>query len=518
MGIRHEFSGSLKHVTFAGFYLSGFLMLVPTIAMGITLPLANKIYITSIDYAGHRIGRLYAINTVGGVLGSLITGFVLIPSVGVIRAGLILASLYIAAGIIVLYFSKLTRRFKTIYISAGTVLIAVSGIMTAQADWPSRLQVTLAPGLTTIDYTEGASSTVTVVESKTGTRAAFVNGNIVVGATPGAKQTVRLLAHLPVLLQPNADSALVIGFGMGITTYSVSLHNLEKTEVVEIAPEILDNAHLFVADNHDVINNERLNVIVEDGRNYLLRTRHQYSVITADPTHPILGSGNLYTREYYQQAFEKLQDDGIIVQYVPLHLLNNSEFRTLIRTFVSVFPHSSLWFSTSDLVIMGTKKPQLVNYAELDRAISRSPIRQDLELSNIGTAPSLLGHLLMGENELQEYASGADINTDDHPIIEFRGPTSIGHNTRSINLESILPYLSETVSYVDLTSMPEENREAIVQNLEQNDRIRLHILRGLRHDAANTHREAIKEYRHALRLDSSNPDARRLIKDAKNRL
>jgi spermidine synthase len=269
--------------------------------------------------------------------------------------------------------------------------------------------------------------------------------------------------------------------------------------------------------NHGVRDSSQINVIVEDGRNYLLRTRKKYSVITADPTHPILGSGNLYTREYYEQAYEKLEDDGLIVQYVPLHLLLNPEFRTLINTFNSVFEHSSLWYSSTDLVIMGSKRPLIIDYAKLERMLQDPVIAADLELSHMGTPPTLLGQLLMGNEEIREYAANSQINTDDHPIIEFRGPSSIGKNTRGDNLESILPHLSRTSDYVDLSGLSPAEQSETRAILARKDRRKRYILSGLMHDSRKEYGLAINEYRSALRLFPDDADTQRLLKDARTR-
>ena len=345
--MRPALATSFRSVTLVGFLLSALMMFVPTLLMGAALPIFNKLYINSMGVVGRKIGSLYAVNTLGAVLGSFVVGFLLIPYIGFIKSGFLLAVLNVAGGVMIAASTRtaVIAGRKTAYVLGASLIVLGIGGMVSLGK-PSDFHILMMEDTRTLFYKEGASSTVTVVEKK-GMRAAFSNGNIVVGSAPGALQTVRLLAHLPLLTHPEPRSAVVIGFGMGVTTHSVSLYPLPVIDVVEIAPEILDGAKFFQEINHGVIQDSRLKLVIEDGRNYLLRTRKRYSVITADPTHPILGSGNLYTREYYRQCHDKLDDDGVMVQYVPMHLLGDREFRTLIRTFASVFEHASLWYTAT---------------------------------------------------------------------------------------------------------------------------------------------------------------------------
>ncbi len=516
--MRPALATSFQSVTLVGFLLSGLMMFVPTLLMGAALPIFNKLYINSMGVVGRKIGSLYAVNTLGAVLGSFVVGFLLIPYIGFIKSGFLLAVLNVAGGVMIAASTRtaVIAGRKTAYIlGAALIVLGIGGMVSLGK--PSDFHILMMEDTRTLFYKEGASSTVTVVEKK-GMRAAFSNGNIVVGSAPGALQTVRLLAHLPLLIHPEPRSAVVIGFGMGVTTHSVSLYPLPVIDVIEIAPEILDGATYFQEINHGVIKDPRLKLVIEDGRNYLLRTRKHYSVITADPTHPILGSGNLYTREYYQQCYRRLSEDGVMVQYVPLHLLGDREFRALIHTFASVFEHSSLWYSHSDLVILGSRKSQVFNYAKWDEKMRLPQINADLKQSNLGTPLSLLGRLLLGEEELRRFTQGADINTDDHPVIEFRGPRSIGVDTRPSNLDNLANYLADTLRYVDLSGVPLNSQQQIRTALEASDRGKPHILKGLAHDYRNNLVLAREEYSMAQGLQPSNSDIADLLRSVEARL
>lgn len=505
--LRNYLGGSFHGVTLAGFILAAVMMFIPTLLFGLTLPVANKIYINNLRDVGKKVGRLYAVNTLGAVLGSFIVGFLLIPYIGFIRANVILGILNLLAGISILYGLRgyPPQKKKTMYgVVAGVVAVALVSL--TATDRISSLHVDMVKGAKTIFYREGAASTVSIVEMQ-GSRAAFVNGTLVVGGTRGALQTVRMLAHLPMLLHDGSnEDVVVVGFGMGVTTYSVSLYEPARFDVVEIAPEVLAGAPYFRNLNHGIYDDPDLHIVIEDGRNYLLRTRKRPDVITADPTHPILGSGSLYTSEYYQQAYDKLGADGVMAQYLPLHLLGNDEFRSIMATFASVFEHSSLWYSLTDLVIVGTKQPLFADYSALRGDMAEPAINKDLKLSSLDSPLRLFSHFLMGEKKVREYVAGAAINTDDHPIVEFHGPKSIGVKTQASNLESLRPYIENVKSYVDLSGLSPTESLEVMAELDALERSNRYVVDGMINEYRKDMQTARGAYRAAVRAYQDNPD------------
>jgi spermidine synthase len=506
--LRPRFSTSYQDVALAGFFLSALVMLLPAILMGFSLPIINRLYLSGLNTVGNRIGTLYSINTLASVLGSLVAGFVLIPVIGIVRSVVVFAALNVMAGALVALKATSLSQTRRLAIQFAVPALAFVGlgVIAAYAD-PTRFHIRMRPDAQTLLYKEGISSTISVVKIMD-TRGVYVNGNIVVGASPDALQTVRLLAHLPLLLNPAPKTAAVVGFGMGVTTYSVARYPLDRVDVVELAPEVIEVADLFRDINHSVLDNPNVRLVVEDGRNYLLRSKQKYSVITADPIHPILGSGNLYTQEYYRQCYERLSDDGVMAQYVPIHLLAEKEFRTLIRTFSSVFENSSLWSAYSHLVIVGTKKPFAINFKDLSSRIEKEPSKADLKLSNLESPIALVGRLLLGPSEIHQYTEGAELNTDDRPIIEFRGPWSFGQDTRAGNLASLIPYLAQPNRYVDLSGLSVEEQEVRARSLADVGRARYHVLRGLTSEFRNELPQAIQQYQAALALTPDDPDVR----------
>lgn len=515
--LRSYLGGSLQEVTIAAFILAFIMMFGPTLLFGATLPVANKIYISSVGDVGKRVGWLYAANTVGALLGSFAVGFLLIPFMGIVRTNVALAVLNLLAGAVVLYGARdYSRRRKWLsYVSvlgfAAVIVVAFMG--TGRL---SRLHIDMVKDADTVFYKEGAASTVSIVDIG-GSRAAFVNGTLVVGSTGGALQTVRMLAHLPMLLHPDPQEVLVIGFGMGVTTHSLSLYKPRRLDVVEIAPEVLAGAPFFRRLNHDVVDDPDLHIVIEDGRNYLLRTRRHPDVVTADPTHPILGSGSLYTRDHYEQTYSRLSANGVMGQYMPLHLLGTREFKSVMATFASVFEHCSLWYSLTDLVLVGSKQPLTIDYGGLEAVMARPSIQRDLELSNLGEPLRLLSHFLLGENEIRAYSQGAPINTDDHPIVEFHGAKSIGTDMRPINLESLRPYVASVKKYVDLSRVSPAERADVVTKLDAIERGKPDLIEGMTSEYRREPRMALTQYQAALAAYEDFPDVVERVRALRSR-
>ena len=174
--------------------------------------------------------------------------------------------------------------------------------------------------------------------------------------------------------------------------------------------------------------------------------------------------------------------------------------------------------SHSDLVIMGTKTSRLLDYARLEERLRRAEVNADLGLNNLNTPISLLGRFMLGEEEIRRFTADADINTDDHPVIEFRGPRSIGRDTRPANLDNLTAYLANTSRYVDFSGLPPASQQQARAALDVSDRARAHILKGLAHDYRNNLREAHEEYSAALALQPSNTDVETLRRSVEARI
>ncbi|MBW2429608.1 MAG: fused MFS/spermidine synthase, partial [Deltaproteobacteria bacterium] len=322
------------------------LLLAPTFCMGAVFPLVMTVCIKTYKKLGQSVGNAYMLNTLGSILGAFFAGFIFIPYLGITR-GLKLTLLISILGGAILF---LNIRSKPVIKICAMILIVLLGGMVWYRPIGYRLQY-LRMGERLIFYDESSSATVSVREDEEGGRMLSVNGLDEVPVDPASLLTFRVLAHLPMLLHPSPLNVMVLSLGGAITTGSVARHPLEQIDAVELCPPVVKAAGLFESWNHGVLDDPRLQIILQDGRNHLLTTQKKYDVITADATHPwSADSWILYTKEMYRLVRSRLTDAGIFCQWVPLHWMSMDDFKCILRTLRTVFPHLSLWYTGSYVV------------------------------------------------------------------------------------------------------------------------------------------------------------------------
>jgi spermidine synthase len=354
------------------------------------------------------VGRLYALNTLGAMLGAAVAGFVLIPLLGLQRAALALALINLAVGAAALLASPVWSAAR---LRLGGAL-AVAAL--AAALLPPGVYLGFREGAIPelVFYHEGVDATVAVFEVRQPPlKVSFVNGRSEVPTDQHSMRAFYLLGHLPALLRPEASRALMVSFGNGIATGALGSHGLERIQAVELVAGQVQAARIYRQENRGVLDDPRLAITVEDGRNFLLRSSETYDIITADATHPIYTSSwALFTREFYTLAKGHLAPDGVLIQWLPFHDLSQRDYRAIIATFQSVFPHTTLWYTgATHSFLVATPRPLTeADVLALDAQLRTGPAGADL-----GDGARLAADLLMEEAEVAAYAAGGRIVTDD---------------------------------------------------------------------------------------------------------
>ena len=179
----------------------------------------------------------------------------------------------------------------------------------------------------------------------------------------------RIIAHLPLLLHPNPERGLILGFGMGITAHTMTQHDV-RVDAVENPNGLIETARKHFTDvNRNVLDSSSFNHTVNDDRNYLLMTPKRYDVISIGARHPLVSStsSNLYTADLYRRCKRILTEDGIICQWIPLKRLPETHLKMILRTFVEVFPNATIWYKyTPDFALLiGTPERLKINYQRL---------------------------------------------------------------------------------------------------------------------------------------------------------
>lgn len=483
-------------------------ILPPTFIMGMLFPIAVRLHaLKNPDRLGERIGGIYAVNTAGSIVGAFLGGFVLVPLLGSQASLLLLALVNVAIGTAALAWASETAvRTRAVWVVAGLTAIAGATLL------PSTYLVERfgrPPGTRLVYHAEEAAGTVTVHESADGIRVLAVNGAGEVPTDPASIRVFRLLGSLPVLLHPAPASALVIAFGGGITVSTVERQGLERIDCAEIVPGVLGAGHLFQRYNNGV--HQRLGappfqMIFDDGRNHVLRTTRTYDVVISDSTHPgTADSWVLYTREFYALSKNRLGAEGIFAQWLPLHGLTAEDYRMILRTVRSVFPHATLWWTPGYSVILATQKPLRIDYPSLTKRIERAGLRDDLAEVDLGDAVSVVAALALDETQLEAWVRKGPINTDDRPYIGFRDRTRAGTGSGLPVAMALFPALSDRIDEV-----VEGASDADRERLRRRGRSRRHAMAA---DIAMNFRNlarARSELDRALAIDPTDGLARRL--------
>lgn len=426
-------------IVLPGLLLSFVIMMFPTLCMGISFPLICKIYTHSVRRLGQSVGRVYFVNTAGSIGGSLVAGFVLIPFLGVSKSIISVAFINLSTGILLIIINpQLLKKARSIAINCCIVIITIFFAQRGMIN-PMILPPSIFRTPTRSDkilyYSETSEGTVTVTEDRfTGIRACYINSSAVCGTTYDALKVVKMLGHLPFLINPNAQNALIIGFGIGITAAAVAEHDVRQIDCIEICSGVKEAAKFFSRFNKNVIHNPKINFIGGDGRNYILLTDRKYDVISCDPTHPTLGCNNLYTKEYFRLCKKILNKNGVICQYLPLHKLSLNEFKILIKTFSSVFPHTTVWLAHSHGILLATDTKIDIDFLSLSSNLQS--IQDDILID-----PYLISSsLMLDEETVITFTAEAAINTDDHSYLEFFTTSSIKRENWDVNLSELMRF------------------------------------------------------------------------------
>jgi spermidine synthase len=507
-GFSNAYWGTPLWLTFAKTFV---VILPPTLCMGGTFPLVSKIVAPGPHVIARSIGNMAALNTLGAIVGSWTAGFVFIPLLGLHTSLAVTAFLSVGLGSVLLARGVRQRRWlqRAVYIG----VLGVFGIVKLVTPTLRFADIAGEPEKELLYYEESGAGVVKVATDIYDRRLLSINGWSVAGTgTPNPDvalvndypEVQKMLAHLPMLLHPEPRQVLVIGFGAGGTSWSMSLYDLARLDIVEFVPGVIRAAPFFPEVNHQVLTDPRLRVILDDGRNYLLVTPQRYDVVsvdTLDPKHA--GNGNLYTREFYALSARVLRPGGIFVQWLPYHQVDNLSLKRIARTFQTVYPHATLWLNRFKgyALLLGTLEPLRIDVARLEARFRQVAIQHDLAEVHVATPWQFLEGFTMHADTLRRYTAGVErLNTYNHPYVEFFGLS--WHDPVEENLAELAQFADDvTPLLVFDTSYTPEQLQTIRARLTLQRRISAHIFRGYLAHWRRQLQEGTREYRKALKLD-----------------
>ena len=437
---------------------------------GIQFPLLIALLGRGKVAVGRHIGQAYTANTIGAIVGSLAGGFGLLP---------LLTAVNVWRGVVVVLAA----------LAAATLALAATqaGVMRRRdGEEPDRdagpqIPPALVPRLALPALTAALALLLLLA---TGPTAAWRHGGIGAGrsdkfgATPnalkgfvndtrrgivqeweGVESSVAVSDHtgycfvvngksdghiridagtqvmgglVGAVVHPGVKSAMVIGLGTGCTAgWLGAVPGVERVDVVELEPAILEVARMCGPGNEDVLSNPKVKISIGDAREALLTTPSRYDLIFSEPSNPYrAGIASLYTVEFYEACAKRLNADGLFIQWLQGYEVDGQTVRTVYATLAKVFPAVETWRTQSgDMLLMASSRPIVFDVPRMRQRITQEPFRR--AMTKVWRATDLegfLAHHIANAKFAQAVAGveGDRINTDDQNLVEFAFGRTVG--------------------------------------------------------------------------------------------
>jgi len=416
-------------------------MALPTFFFGMTLPLAIKCIAHRDERIGRDSGFVYGANTLGTLIGALLTGLVLIRVFGLRHSLEFAIVVNELAAVLLLSVSSLTYRRA----AAGTVCVAVLALIAVSPKWnpmsfvvgsfrfytspPATWQqyASFFPLLKTEFYRESDDGVVAVTWNGTDL-SLYINGKADASSYTDLPTQI-LLGQLPVFFKPDSRDALVVGLGSGVSANSILTHPDMTVDCVEISPAVVDAADVFSEVNGSVSANERFHLIRDDARSYVAATHKKYDIVSSEPSNPwIAGIGNLFSLEYYREVDSILKPHGIMAQWIQGYEISDTLILAIVRTMRTVFPYVYIFRGNgseteSDFIVLASREPLTPVFEVMQERLKSDLVAEDLERISVDSLPALLGRQMFGPESAAALSGDSGVvNSDDRPVLEFYAP------------------------------------------------------------------------------------------------
>ncbi len=422
-------------------------LLLPAIFWGASFPLALAAAVPPGKEPARWVGRLYASNTFGAIIGALASSLLLIPEFGTQQTQRLIMTLSGLAGLLAIFVASPSsakdssscgspsssssssspsssssssfsssppkpenppanffpgRSWARISLSGAIALVVLFWVFLLVKDVPivpwdlvayGRYLPTKTELGTNLFMGEGMNASVAVVELADGTRNFHVSGKIEASTDPQDMRLQRMLGHLPALIHPQPRSVLIVGCGAGVTAGSFTTYpDVQQITICEIEPLIPKAvARFFAPENYNVVQKPNVKIVYDDARHFVLTTPQKFDIITSDPIHPwVNGAATLYTKEYFETCKQHLNPGGLVTQWVPLYESNPAAVKSEIATFFDVFPDGTVWSNDQDgqgydLVLLGQAGPLQIDLGRIQRRLNDNAWQPALQsLKNVG--------------------------------------------------------------------------------------------------------------------------------------
>jgi len=460
------------------------IMGVPAALIGAVLPLMIRAVSAGDTPLGAKVGSLLTWNTLGAVVGTLLTGFVLMPGAGLRDAFAILALVLGAAALIMawhrIWVAGVAGALAVWVLIIGVLSFGNEGWQTIMSSGAFRMQETTytknlvqawKEHIKVIFYEDAPDATVSVDQADGLATPALlslrINGKADAGTGVDVETQV-LFAHLPMLVRPGAKDAFVLGIGAGITAGTLLAYPLDHIDLAENCEPVIRAAKLFSDWNYGVMDNPRVRVWHEDARTVLKLRPQLYDVIITEPSNPwTIGVGSVFSREYYELAARRLKPGGIVCQWFHTYEMQDDILLLILRTFGSVFPYMEIWdIGDGDLIILGSQQPWRTGPDVFRQSFAIDRVREDMQMFNIPSPEALMAKQLASQQTAFAIAGPGRTQSDMFPVLEYEAPQAFYLNGVSLLLgrydeRTRQQLLAPQAKLAVLRSLPPENVQVI---------------------------------------------------------
>ncbi|HEX8409805.1 MAG TPA: spermidine synthase [Thermoanaerobaculia bacterium] len=428
-------------------------VLPASIVAGYQFPLLISLLGRGRESVGREVGMAYAWNTGGSIAASLLGSFVLIPMLGARGSWKLAVAVLVALGAVTLIFAMRERTKGFAGLAAASAVISIllmfslgptgvwrhSGIGAGRAPShtaqnPLQEWINVIRDATLYDKDGRESSIALITDNDLGL---IVNGKSDGSARDDAGTQV-MSGMLPMLIHPNPKKALVIGLGTGTTSgWIADTPGIERVDAVELEPVVIDIATYYNPVNRNAMSNPKHVNAIGDAREVLLTTKEKYDLIFSEPSNPYrAGIASLYTHDFYSACVNKLNPNGLFVQWMQMYSIDTKTMKTIYATISSVFTNVTTWTTTDgDIVLVASRDPIVFDADRVRQRLAQEPYRSAAHVAwRVESVEGILAHFIGSEQLAKSSAEGVtELNTDDRQIIEFSFARTLGRDIDLMN-------------------------------------------------------------------------------------
>jgi spermidine synthase len=396
---------------------------------------------TRASQQGLGFGRALGINTLGAAAAPPLFGVVLVPLLGAKITLLLIATSYLA-----LSGKAVLGKARTVFCVASIVAIAMVAPPLIFIDYPEGGRV--------VNHAEGVLATVSVVQDGAGIKSLRINNRQQEGSS-NTLATDSRLALLPLLLHAAPKQVLFLGLGTGVTASSAAQDPSLQVEAAELLPEVIAASNYFRLPAAPA-QQSYPTFIATDARRYVRATSNLYDIVISDNFHPARsGTGALYSVEHFRAIQHRLALGGLFCQWLPLHQLDLKTARSIVQSFLAVYPQGAALLATNSLetpvlglIAFQQGKGPPPSAQMMKQRLASNTLAQPLADFGFKDEFAIAGAFVGGALALKRFAGDAPLNTDDHPIVNYIAP-SITYAAVSSPSDRLAAFLKEMRPYRD---------------------------------------------------------------------